>query len=138
MLAYRSVYLAGPIDNCDHDEIWDWRNKATQLLAPMRCYNPAKRQFNYAGPVSSYCKEVVMLDKAEIEASNALLVHFIPPARGGRMTGTTMEVIHGYAQGKLVVTVCEDAKPSPWLDYHSHKMFHHLEDACTFIYRFYS
>ena len=131
-LASRSVYLAGPIDHCTDEEIHEWREKAEDLLAPMKCYNPADRVFT-AQQAADHNKEVVTLDKVEINASDALLVWYKEPAGGSRMTGTTMEIIHAFERGKLVVIITPYELLSPWVHYHSHRIYSNLEHGVNFI-----
>ncbi|MGZ4849815.1 MAG: nucleoside 2-deoxyribosyltransferase [Candidatus Bathyarchaeia archaeon] len=134
----RSVYLAGPIDNCTHEEMWVWRDRAEALLHPMHCFSPCKRTFTDNNPVSFRSKEVVTLDKAEIAASDCLLVYYNEPLAGSRMTGTTMEIIYAFERGKLVVVVTDIERVSSWVDYHSHRIFKTLEEGTTFIKDFYA
>ena len=138
-LQYRAIYLAGPIDNCTDAEMNDWRTEAIGLLDPIKCFNPCNRHFDMThGNNAETSKQVVTLDKAEIAASDGLLVYYNPPAAGSRMTGTTMEIIHAFERGKLVVVVTDLQIVSSWVDYHSHKIFRDLEPACKFIKDFYS
>lgn len=137
-LKSRSVYLAGPIENCTHEEMWDWRNKATAALSPIHCFNPCKRIFDFSnGLTDSISKQIVTLDKAEIAASDALLVGYNPPAAGSKMTGTTMEIIYAFERGKLVVVVSSLPTVSPWVDYHSHIVVRELDEGIQYIRDFY-
>lgn len=139
MLSARAIYLAGPIDNCTHEEMWEWRDKAKNLLHPIHCFNPCNRHFDMTGGnTDSISKQVVTLDKAEIAASDGLLVWYNPPKANSRMTGTTMEIIHAFERGKLVVVVSKLEYVSSWVDYHSHVRFTELEPACEFIRNFYT
>lgn len=140
MLEARAIYLAGPIDGCTHAEMWDWRTEATGLLAPMKCFNPCVRHFEWGPGVNGRAhtaKEVVTLDKAEIAASDGVLAWYNPPAAGSRMTGTTMEIIHAFERGKLVVLVTQEDNLSAWIEYHVHRIFRDLEPACEFMHKFY-
>ena len=140
MLEARAIYLAGPIDHCTHDEMWTWRTKATELLKPMKCFNPCVRHFEWNIDTTNrdnIAKEVVTLDKAEIAASDGLLVWYNPPEKGSRMTGTTMEIIHAFEKGKLVVLVTQEPHLSAWIEYHVHRIYDNLEDATDFIKMFY-
>lgn len=141
MLSARAIYLAGPIDHCTYEEMWEWRRKATELLSPMKCFNPCVRHFDWGINTQNrdnIAKEVVTLDKAEIAASDALLVWYNPPEKGSRMTGTTMEIIHAFEKGKLVVLVTKEANLSAWVEYHVHRVFKDLEPAAEFMHKFYS
>jgi nucleoside 2-deoxyribosyltransferase len=134
----RSIYLAGPIDGCTHAEMWDWRLDASAMLAPMHCFNPCKRTFDVTGGSDALMsKEVVTLDKAEIAASDGVLVWYNQPAGGSMMTGTTMEILYAFERGKLVVLVTDRPGVSPWIDYHTHARFSALGPACKFIQHFY-
>jgi len=134
--------LAGGIDHCTHDEMWGWRLKATELLKPMKVFNPCVRHFDWGEATKQndrawIAKEVVTLDKAEIAASDGLLVYYKEPAAGSRLTGTTMEIIHAHERGKLVVLVTPYTNLSAWIEYHCHRVFSNLEDATDFIHKFY-
>lgn len=137
-LERRSVYLAGPIDGCTYAEKWEWRWQATELLKPMHSFSPTKRSFVTDAPLSTYAKEVVTLDKAEIAASDALLVYYNEPAAGSRMTGTTMEIIYAFERGKLVIVVTQEPRISTWIDYHAHRTFKTLEEGAGFIKDFFA
>lgn len=139
MLSARAIYLAGPIENCTEEEMNEWRNDATEMLNPIKCFNPCKRHFSFAGKnLAEVSKEVVALDKAEIAASDGLLVWYNPPAKGSKMTGTTMEIIHAFERGKLVVVVSDSIEISAWVHYHCHRVFPNLKMATEFIKDFYS
>jgi len=132
-----AVYLAGPIDGCTHDEMWEWRIYAKKLLHPLQCFNPCKRMFNIpAAGRTEAAKQIVTLDKAEIAASDALLVWYNQPAAGSKMTGSTMEIIYAFERGKLVVVVSSEKTISPWIDYHSHVIFSDIEPAAKYIKNF--
>jgi nucleoside 2-deoxyribosyltransferase len=138
-LASRAVYLAGPIDHCTHDEMWGWRMLAKEWLYPIHCFNPCNRHFDISGGhTAEISKQVVTLDKAEIAASDALLVWYNQPAVGSKMTGTTMEIIHAFERGKLVVLVTKEPNVSSWIDYHTHVRFSELEPATKYIKEFYN
>ena len=93
-LAPRSCYLAGPIDHCTEQEIHGWRDKAALLLSPMHTFNPARRQFHKTMTSDDY-KEIVTLDKAEIAASDALLVNYNPPSAGPLRRARELRVVVG-------------------------------------------
>jgi hypothetical protein len=148
-LANRSVYLAGPIGNCTHEEAWEWRLDATAKLAPMKCFNPCKREFQDAGKLGytgealtqlkAYtAKEVVSIDKVEIGSSDCILAHFFVPKAGSLVTGTTMEIMHGFEHDKLVVVVTPLPVVHAWIQYHSHRVFDNFPEAYNFIRDFFN
>ena len=137
-LAHRTVYLAGPIDGCTHEEMTEWREEAKEYLFPIHCFNPCNRHFDMSrGNNDSISKQVVTLDKAEIAASDALLVWYNQPAAGSKMTGTTMEIIYAFERGKLVVLVSHEPIISSWIDYHTHIKCNTLKQGSQFILDFY-
>jgi hypothetical protein len=73
--------------------------------------------------------DMVVNDKADIDACDTLLVNFIKPS-----VGTSMEVLYAWERGKSIVLVApQDAAVSPWLVYHSHYVFHSIDEAVRHI-----
>lgn len=115
-----TVYLSGPIADCTDKEAGEWRQYATTAFAlyGIKTIDPFiqrdyrdKRDYNEA--------EVVEADKADIDASDALLVNYWKTG-----TGTAMEVLYAWERKKRIITVFPKdlREASPWLRYHSEKM----------------
>ena len=132
----RTVYLSGPMDNCTDEELHGWRDRSKEFLYPHFTIDPARRDYRTPdGTISD--KELVEIDKVDIQDSNGVLVHFIPPAQGSFMTGTTMEIIYAHSLSKLVVTVVPpDFFVSPWIKYHSSYVVTDLKEGCDIMKAF--
>jgi hypothetical protein len=119
------VYLCGPINGCTDGEAKDWR-EAAKLRLP-QTLDPMRR--DYRGREADCYREIVDLDKIDVEQSDAILVNYDKPS-----VGTSMEVLHAWNHRVPVVVVCrKDAVISPWLRYHSTKIVHSFEDAFAWI-----
>jgi nucleoside 2-deoxyribosyltransferase len=134
-LQTKAIYLAGPIDHCTYDEIHEWREHAKKLWLG-KCFDPSDRVFDHiTGPDNM--KRLVEEDKVEISSSDALLVHYVEPKAGSRMTGTTMEIPYAFGLGKLVVVVTNVEHLSPWVRYHCHYVVSSIEEGIDIIQNFF-
>lgn len=132
----RTVYLSGPIDHCTDEEIYGWRKQSKIWLTPHFTIDPSRRAYP-SGEADISDKDLVEWDKVDISNSDAMLVHFVPPAAGSFMTGTTMEIIYAHSMNKLVVTVVNPGfRPSPWIRYHSNYLTDSLKDGIDFLRKF--
>lgn len=105
------TYLCGPINGCTDEECKDWREAAKKELSDT--VDPMVR--DYRGREDECMKEIVELDKKDIDGCQALLVNYDKPS-----VGTSMEVFYAWTQGKFIVVVAKkETKLSPWLKYHS-------------------
>jgi len=111
---------------CTDEECRDWREYAKQhftgaALDPMiRAY----RECPMDGMV-----DMVENDKAVIDRCDTILVNFVKPC-----VGTSIKVLYGWERGKRVILIAPpDAVVSPWLVYHSHQLFHTVEEAIAYI-----
>ncbi len=119
------VYLSGGIMNFNADEQHGWRNEATKKL---NCETIDPTRISYKDRPA---KEIVELDKSDIDSCSHILVYFIRPS-----VGTSMEVIYSWAKGKQVYLVNPNGvELSPWLVYHSSKVFNTLDDAINELNR---
>lgn len=119
------IYLCGPINGCTDAEAKDWRAMAKKRLRSV--IDPMVR--DYRGKEAEHYREIVELDKRDIEKSDIVLVNYDKPS-----VGTSMEILWAWLGEKPVITVCrEDAIISPWLRYHSTKIVHSFEGAFTWI-----
>lgn len=120
-----TLYLCGPINGCTDSECNDWRSFVKErwdggTIDPMRR--------DYRGREDSCVDEIVELDKIDVTNSDIILVNYDKPS-----VGTSMEVLYAFERGKLVVVVARsDTSISPWLRYHSHKIFRSFDDALQF------
>ena len=84
---------------------------------------------NYRGREMECMIDLVENDKADIDMCDTLLVNFIKPS-----VGTSMEILYGWERGKRVIIVAShDSTNNPWLVYHSHHVYHSVEDAVAYI-----
>ncbi len=127
-LSEKVVYLSGAMLGCTDEECRDWREYAKQHL---RCATRDPMVRDYRGREMEGMIDMVENDKADIDASDVVLVNFIKPS-----VGTSMEVLYAWERGKTVILVTpQSVVISPWLVYHSHHVFHAVEDAVAHINR---
>ena len=123
------VYLCGPMDWCKEDEARVWREHATKYLCGIgiTTLNPLDRsnfREHSAGPTSAL-PDLVEEDKMDIEMSDVVLVNYTKIG-----AGTCMEILLGWQKDKRVVVVAPPGTVlSPWVHYHSHKIFDDIHDA---------
>lgn len=119
------VYLCGPINGCTDAEAKDWRQYAkTKLPFTM---DPMVR--DYRGREDLNVREIVEQDKRDISDCDVLLVKYDKPS-----VGTSMEIMYAYERSKCIVVVAaETTSISPWLRYHSSKIFHTFDEAFSYL-----
>ncbi len=131
------VYLSGPMDGCTEEEAGEWREEAARRL---RCYgittlNPMDREYRkveYKDDPESVLPDLVEEDKIDIEMSDVVLVNYTQVS-----AGTTAEIIIAWQRAKRVIIVApEDMSLSPWILYHSHDLFHTMDEAIEHIVSF--
>lgn len=128
------TYLCGGIQGLSTAQCTDWREAAKQLLET-GTLDPMVR--DYRGIEDANIKEIVELDKKDIQNSDILLVNAVRPS-----WGTAMEVMYAYMHGKPCIAFTEPKSikvdtvagnhVSPWVQYHC-EVFFTLEDACKRI-----
>ncbi len=123
------IYLAGPIFQCEDHEAIAWREAAKAEFDGFEVIDPMER--DYRGATDENCKKIVEEDKALIETCDILLVNHLKPS-----VGTSMEILYAWERDKKVYLICEDGEVSPWLLYHSTRIFKSQEDAFQHIRRF--
>lgn len=108
------VYLAGPIQGCSDAECKDWREYCKGLLLQYgTTLDPMRR--DYRGMEAENYREVVELDKRDVESCDFVLVNYVKPS-----VGTSMEIYHAWLHKVPVVVVCaNNVVISPWLRYHT-------------------
>lgn len=125
------VYLSGIMQGATKKEIFGWREKSILLLS-RRCYFPTVLKYSEVTP-----QEVVEGDKLAIDGCYVLLVYFIRAS-----VGTSMEILYTYyknknriARNKIKIVVVNETgrELSPWMIYHSDKIFTSLKKACKYI-----
>lgn len=89
---------------------------------------------DYRGREAESVEEIVNGDLFDISASDVLLVNAARPS-----WGTAMEIYFAAAcagRHRLIVTVCPDPKPSPWLIRHSTYIVDTFEKAFEVLQRY--
>ena len=127
-----TVYLAGPIHKCTDKQAHDWRNYVMSKLPECKFRNPMDRDYRGADHSDPELEnKVVHGDKADIDASDIVLVNFSKPS-----VGTSMEVLYSWERGKTVFIVDTSKNYGPlsvWLTYHSNKVFKTMDEAINDI-----
>jgi nucleoside 2-deoxyribosyltransferase len=119
------VYLCGSINGCSDEECKNWRDYA-KIKIPY-VVDPMRR--DYRGIENISIRDIVELDKKDIDGSDIVLVNYNKPS-----VGTSMEILYAYERNRIVITVAKDASSiSPWLKYHSDCMFNNIDDAINYI-----
>jgi hypothetical protein len=122
-------YLSGPIAQCSKEEMSNWRTYIKGSFTEYDYLDPVRRYYADADP---RWKEIVELDKVDIARSDFILLNYFKNSNG-----TPMEAMLGHQMGKLVVIVNNSDIPSshlsPWLKYHSTKIFDSWSEAFKFI-----
>jgi nucleoside 2-deoxyribosyltransferase len=84
---------------------------------------------DYRGRESEAVDEIVEGDKADINASDAVLAYCPRPS-----VGTSMEILYCYERGKpCVVVIPPNAPVSPWLTYHALHVTQTIEEGVALL-----
>ncbi len=119
------VYLCGPIAGCTDEECKNWRDQSKLVI--QNTFDPMVR--DYRGREDECMKEIVELDKKDIDQSDVILVNYDKPS-----VGTSMEILYAWERKKTIILVAaKNTKLSPWLKYHSTYIFHSFDEAYKFI-----
>lgn len=122
------IYLGGPINGCTDDEANTWRDwfKTTGGTSPYLGWSwvdPMKR--DYRGKEQDDYREIVELDKRDIDGCDAIVVMYTKPS-----VGTSMETVWAWLSHKPIVLIDQSDKPlSPWLRYHATAIVKTPEEA---------
>ena len=120
------IYLAGPIFQSEDSECINWREEAKKLLNGHEIIDPMER--DYRGVTYENYEKIVEEDKALIDSCDILLVNHIKPS-----VGTSMEILYAWERRKKILIISGSDELSPWLIYHSHKIFRSLEDVIYYV-----
>jgi hypothetical protein len=122
---------------CTDAEAGDWRDAATEHLNGfgLTTLNPMDRRYRYyeyGDDPESVLPDLVEEDKIDIEMSDVILCNFTKPS-----TGTAMELILAWQRNKRVIVVNPNRlQLSPWVFYHSHRIFNSMHEAYDHIVEF--
>jgi nucleoside 2-deoxyribosyltransferase len=120
------LYLAGPIFQCFDHECVDWRKEIKRLLHGYNFFDTMDR--DYRGVTDQFVNEIVEGDKEDIDKADILLVNFVKPS-----VGTSMEILYAWERKKEVLVVTENNQISPWLIYHSTKIFKNIQEVVDYL-----
>lgn len=125
----RLVYLCGGINGLSDKECYSWRYYATSYLHA-DTLDPMRRDYRGIEMNHGVAEKIVKGDLEDIERSWLILANHPAPS-----VGTDMEIFAAkHVFGKPVITVVPDLKyVSPWLAFHSDKMFTSLHEAVSYI-----
>ena len=124
-----TVYESGPIANCTDDEAMGWREYVKSKAPEIKWLDPMVRDCRHVQHLSQeQTNWIVTGDKADIDASDALLVYAPFPS-----CGTSMEVMYAYGRKPIITVVPPGAFLSPWLDYHSTSIYDDLNIAISWF-----
>lgn len=122
-------YLSGSMAKTTKSEMTDWRNHIKTTWPQFRYHDPVRRLWDEDEP--EYDKLLVELDKFDISSSDILLAYVFKYS-----AGTMMEIMYAHSLGKMVLVVNKLGHPiSPWVRYHSTKVFADIKDAMDFVER---
>lgn len=123
------VYLAGPISGCTDDDMHNWREDLKRRMPTITFVDPTVR--DYRGLEEFNVQEIVEGDKADIDTCELVVAYTPHPS-----VGTSMEVLYAYQQGQRVLIWAPVGAPlSPWLRYHSHRIYRHAFEVESAIIR---
>ncbi|MEA2064171.1 MAG: hypothetical protein U9P14_10765 [Gemmatimonadota bacterium] len=125
-----TVYLCGPIMDCEVSESGIWRERAKRLFSTrFRLLDPMRRNFKDREVDSA--NEIVSFDLQDIAESDIVLVNYCKPS-----VGSAMEVFHAsYNLGKFVIAFSPFPyqECNPWMVRFCTKILPDLETAVKYI-----
>ncbi len=128
----KTVYLSGPIKDCEEGETKDWRTRAKERLAGrFILLDPMRRNFR-DNEIDS-ANEIVEFDLQDIRDADVVLVNYSKPS-----IGTAMEVFYAsHDMGKFVIafSAIPYQQCSPWMVRFSTKILPSLGAALDYIER---
>jgi len=121
------IYLAGAINGCTDSECKDWREYVKSQIGEEYTLDPMRR--DYRGRELDCVDEIVEGDKVDINNSTHVLVSYDKPS-----VGTSMEILYAWERKIPVLVVASlETKLSPWLIYHSTKIFNSFQEFINYI-----
>lgn len=123
-----SIYLSGPIDNCDDEDIRSWRIQCKQCYPQYIFGDPLSHEVDYLrGKLTM--DQVIDQEKEDILHSDYVLCY---PWKAS--SGTAMEVMFAYMNNIPVLTISKKGQYlSEWIRHHSTKVFDNPQEAFTYI-----
>lgn len=121
------VYLCGPINGRSDDDCTGWRDYAKKFLPDT--LDPMRRDYRGKELEQGIDEMIVKGDKDDILSCDVLLVYYDKPS-----VGTSMECLFAWEHDIPVLVVDKSDKPiSPWLKFHSQKIYKGLDEAINAI-----
>ncbi len=127
----RTVYLCGPIANCDNVEANGWRSRFCLGIVghPFRALDPMRRDYRDTGLSAEEVKLLVEQDKHDIAACDYVLANPWKPS-----AGTHMEILFAWSIHKPVITIAPARDyVSPWVLYHTTHRVESIIDALALL-----
>ena len=128
------VYLAGPIEGCNNDEINQWRDKCHLMFSDFIVgINPYRAEMD--ADTSESRKRIAMKNYMDTQSCDLILAYLPKEINARRPSyGTTFEIAWGYSLRKPVVIVSDDPQVHhhPLMDM-SGARFWDLEEAIDYI-----
>lgn len=114
-----TVYLAGPITDCDQSEANDWRTLAFDYLAefgirgisPLRCEPLIGERYNvsYPDPKFGTARAIASKNLADVRMCDMTLVYLLKELNQRKPSyGSICELAWAYALGKPTILVSDD------------------------------
>ena len=130
-----NIYLAGPIEGCDNNEINDWRNKAKDdFLDGIKGINPYRAE--EVGEMNSEkSKRIITKNFMDVKRCDGILAMLPKKINERRPSyGTTFEIAWGYMLQKPVWIITDDdfVRNHPLMK-HSSMIFKEMDDAIDHI-----
>ena len=122
----RLVYLCGPIHEATDAQARNWRDEAKSVLNAKNIMTVNPMDNDCRGREQKFQKALVEKDKKWITECDTLLVHCPEPS-----FGTAIEIYFAWSLQKQIISVSNHT--SPWLHYHSTKVFKELKDALELL-----
>ncbi len=128
-----SVYLCGPIKDCNDTQVHAWRNEVTHRLRPypaITIYDPTRRDYREQllhtpfEELPQIDEKIIIQDEEDIDLSHALIANLHQVS-----VGSSMEIYHAWHTGTYVLTIVYSIRnSSPWLRHHSTHMIETIHD----------
>lgn len=119
------IYLAGPMFECDHEEMHGWRDKLIKDYSA---------QVDFIDPTGHIMQDesdsdsIVEMDKEAIEGADFVLAHTWKSS-----AGTSMEIHYAFNEG-IPVYVVSNKRESGWVQYHAKGAYDNFIDAMGDIF----
>jgi len=121
------LYLAGPIWCCKGDEACGWRDRFKKELPQYEFIDPTEKYYRKGSDLWTH-NEIISWDKLGIRKAEGIVANCWKPS-----IGTSMEIIYAWESLRKVFSIFPFEEPSPWIEYHSHKIFKSVDECIEFL-----